>query len=257
VVYNARMTRVLPAALFTLLASLGSLAFAHRSREARPAVVAAPALLPAPSPVKELRIEPLDSVFAHLPALRFTNVNSEQGLDVRFYDGDGRVDERQAEALDQLLADVRDPKAPASIQLDRRTLQLVVRAALHFNAREVQVVSAYRKPGRRREGLHATGKAIDFKLLGVKSPLLAAYLRGLPRLGVGIYTHPRTAYVHLDSREHSFHWLDASPPGRTYRELSIGSRLLPKLDATYTRVSDWPEGLPPLDEADLQGENRP
>ena len=107
------------------------------------------------------------------------------------------------------------------------------------------MISAYRKPGRFREGPHASGKAIDFKLPGVAARALAAYLRTLPRVGVGVYTHPKTSYVHLDDREHSFHWLDASPPGRTWRERAIGNASLPKRDAAYCRADDWPEGTTP------------
>ena len=190
-----------------------------------------------------------DSAFSQLPALRFTNENNDQSLSVRLYDDSGHVDELEATRLDVFLCDTRDPKAPAALALDRRTLQLAVRAALHFKVEEMRVVSAYRKPGRRREGLHATGKAIDFKLPGVSARILAAYLRTLPRVGVGIYTHPKTSYVHLDDREHSFHWLDASPPGRAWREMSLGggSELI-KRDAAYARADDWPEGMsPPLD----------
>jgi uncharacterized protein YcbK (DUF882 family) len=190
-----------------------------------------------------------DSAFSRLPALRFSNESTDQSLSVRLYDDSGHIDELEATRLDVLLCDTRDPKAPAALALDRRTLQLAVRAALHFKVEEVRVVSAYRKPGRRREGLHATGKAIDFKLPGVSARILAAYLRTLPRVGVGIYTHPKTSYVHLDDREHSFHWLDASPPGRTWREMSLGGGTeLIKRDAAYARADDWPEGTsPPLD----------
>jgi uncharacterized protein YcbK (DUF882 family) len=188
----------------------------------------------------------LETAFSRLPAVRFSNENDEQSASVRLYDDQGRIDELEATRLDVLLCDTRDPKAPATLALDRRTLQLAVRAALHFHVDEVQVISAYRKPGRRREGLHATGKAIDFKLPGVPARTLAAYLRTLPRVGVGIYTHPKTSYVHLDDREHSFHWLDASPPGRTWREMSLGGGVaLSQRDAAYARADDWPEGTRP------------
>jgi len=192
-----------------------------------------------------------EPTFAGLPSLRFSNQSTGQSALVRLYDDLGHVDEREASRLDALLADTRDPKNCATIMLDRRTLQLAARAAIHFHASEVQVVSAYRKPGRRREGPHASGKAIDFKLPGVPARTLAAYLRTLPRVGVGVYTHPKTRFVHLDDREHSFHWLDASPPGRTWRELSLGGgRGLVKRDAAYARRDDWPENTsPPLDVA--------
>ena len=184
--------------------------------------------------------------FAELPSLRFSNQSTGQSASIRLYDDAGNVDEREASRLDALLADSRDPKNCATITLDRRTLQLAVRTALHFRVGEVQVVSAYRKPGRRREGPHASGRAIDFKLPGVPAPTLAAYLRTLPRVGVGVYTHPKTRFVHLDDREHSFHWLDASPPGRTWRERSLGGGTgLLKRDAAYARADDWPENTEP------------
>jgi uncharacterized protein YcbK (DUF882 family) len=184
--------------------------------------------------------------FAGLPSLRFRNQSTGQIESVRLYDDAGRVDEREAARLDALLADTRDPKNAATITLDRRTLQLAVRAALHFHVDEVQVVSAYRKPGRRREGPHASGRAIDFKLPGVPARTLASYLRTLPRVGVGVYTHPKTSFVHLDDRERSFHWLDASPPGRTWRERSLGGGAgLIKRDAAYARRDDWPENTSP------------
>ena len=189
--------------------------------------------------------------FAALPSLRFSNQSTGESASVRFYDDEGHVDELEATRLDVLLADSRDPKNCAAITLDRRTLQLAVRAALHFHVNEVQVVSAYRKPGKRREGPHASGRAIDFKLPGVPAATLASYLRTLPRVGVGVYTHPKTRFVHLDDREHSFHWLDASPPGRTWRERSLGGGAgLIKRDAAYTRRDDWPENTrPPPDVA--------
>jgi hypothetical protein len=105
----------------------------------------------------------------------------------------------------------------------------------------VEVVSAYRMPGRRREGPHGNGSAIDFRLQNVKAALLASYLRDIPRTGVGVYTHPKTQYVHLDSREQSFHWLDASPPRRRWRERSIGGKDLIARDAHYTPAVDLPE----------------
>jgi len=246
-----RRLAVAPFALVGGLGILGTLAFAHHSvsgeHSASRALQSVPRGSSAPLPV---RSEPVaaaapESPFSQLPPVRFSNENTRQSASIELYDASGRVNEAAAARLDALLCDTRDPKAWATLTLDRRTLQLAVRAALHFHCAEVQVVSAYRKPGRRREGLHASGKAIDFKLPGVAPRVLAAYLRTLARVGVGIYTHPKTSYVHLDDREHSFHWLDASPPGRSWRELSLGNASLAKRDAAYTRADDWPEGMTP------------
>lgn len=228
-----------------MLGIAGSVAFAHHPKSiARAAPRNAP-VAPAPDVVSGAYEPPPPTTFAQLPTLHFANQNTGAMAQVRLYDDLGRVDQGEAQKLDSLLCDTRDPKNWASIALDRRTLQLVVRAALRFHVTDVLVVSAYRKPGRRREGPHAEGRAIDFRLPGVAPRLLASYLRTLPRVGVGIYTHPKTAFVHLDDREHSFHWLDASPPGRHWRERSIGGRELAQRDASYVRADDWPEGTAP------------
>jgi uncharacterized protein YcbK (DUF882 family) len=244
-----RSLAVAPFALVGMFGILGTLAFTHRAAKSEPSAAAATTAAMTPNATNTLAAYPVPLESApglpFSPAVRFSNENTQQSESIQLYDATGHVDEGQAARLDALLCDTRDPKAWATLTLDRRTLQLAVRAALHFRALEVQVISAYRKPGRRREGLHATGKAIDFKLPGVTARVLAAYLRTLPRVGVGIYTHPRTSYVHLDDRERSFHWLDASPPGRTYREQSIGNASLPKRDAAYARADDWPEGTTP------------
>jgi uncharacterized protein YcbK (DUF882 family) len=171
-------------------------------------------------------------------------VNSRECLELGLYDDAGRVDEDKASRIDALLGEMRRDAIHVA-KLDRRVVQLVYRAAYHFRAGRVDVVSAYRKPRRRSEGPHARCVAIDFKLPDVQAATLAAYLRAFPRVGVGLYTHPRTQYVHLDVREHSYHWLDASPPRRTWRERSLHTRGLEELDQSYTRALDWPEGMTP------------
>jgi len=175
--------------------------------------------------------------FAMLPPLSIENQTTRERRELRLYDAQGNVDESAAAQLDDLLCDARRPNQRETTRINRRTLQLLFKAAYHFHGAEVEVVSAYRKPGRRSEGPHGTGSAVDFRLKGVPARELASYLRDIPRTGVGVYTHPKTQFVHLDSREHSFHWLDASPPRRHWREKSIGARNLVQRDASY-RVSD-------------------
>jgi uncharacterized protein YcbK (DUF882 family) len=179
--------------------------------------------------------------FQLLPPLHIEYQTTREALDVRLYGPNGEVDEQAVSELNQLLCDARVPRRREVGELNRRTLQLLFKAAYHFESYEVEVVSAYRKPGRRREGPHGTGAAIDFRLRGVPARALASYLRELPRTGVGVYTHPKTQFVHLDSREHSFHWLDASPPRRHWREKSIGARNLSARDDAYSPEQDLPE----------------
>lgn len=204
----------------------------------------ASALTPAPTPPPESGLVQQDQSSSPKPALwalRITHLNTQRSETVALYDEQLRVDACAAARLDALLCDARDPQEVHTTLLDRRTLQLVYRAAYHFRVKEVQVVSAYRRRGRRREGLHAQGRAIDFKLPGVPAATLASYLRKLPRVGVGVYTHPKTQYVHLDDRSTSYHWLDASPPGRSWRERTLRSPSAPIRDAAYSPADDLPE----------------
>lgn len=223
---------------------VGGLAFALAPRPAPAAQAPTPVRPPEPAaraaPPPAPPAPAPDPRFAALPPLRVHHQATRERLDIKLYDALGAVDERAAAALDALLCDARKPKQRETARIDRRTLQLLFKAAYHFQSYEVEVVSAYRKPGRRREGPHGIGAAIDFRLLGVSAKELASYLRDLPRTGVGVYTHPKTQYVHLDSREHSFHWLDASPPRRRWREKSLGGRGLEKRDAEYAPAADLP-----------------
>jgi len=235
------------------LLAAAALAFALWPRMApaaqKPAPRAVTSLPQAPTNVAALQTEKAAphgaSRFEALSALRIENETTRESRVVKLYDALGQIDEAAAAQLDELLCDARLPKHHETTRLNRRTLQLLFKAAYHFSSYEVQVVSAYRKPGRRREGPHGNGDAIDFRLRGVSAAVLAAYLREIPRTGVGVYTHPKTQFVHIDSREHSFHWLDASPPRRNWREKSIGGKDLGERDRRYSPSQDLPEGLQP------------
>ena len=240
------VTRRFGLSAFALTGLFGAagLAFAFQPRQA-PAAQTAPvartaSLSKRPTPLSVQTTPRALTRFEQLSALRIENQTTRETRELKLYDASGQVDEAAARQLDELLCDARSPKHHATTRLNRRTLQLLYKAAYHFAAYEVEVVSAYRKPGRRREGPHGTGTAIDFRLRGVSARELASYLREIPRTGVGVYTDKRTQYVHIDSREHSFHWLDASPPRRHWREKSIGAPDLEKRDALYEPAQDWP-----------------
>ncbi len=166
-----------------------------------------------------------------LQPLEVSSAATREKATMRLYSDDGEIDPEARTTLERIAAGTGDahPLAP-------RVEQLLVRAAYHFGGAPIVIVSGFRE----RAGRHGTGDAIDFRLRGVNPRVLAAYLRGLPRAGVGIYTHPRTQFVHLDVRDQSFHWLDGSPPGRKWREAPIGDPGAAKRDAAWTREMDLP-----------------
>lgn len=166
-----------------------------------------------------------------LAPIDVSGVNTRARGDVRLYTAEGEIDEEARTTLERIAANDEAPH-PLSLRLE----QLVLLAAYHFKGAPVVVVSAWRA----KAGRHGTGDAMDFKLKGVRPHELAAYLRSLPRAGVGIYTHPRTQFVHLDVREPSYHWIDASPPGVKWREGALRDPGAEKRDAAWTPAMDLP-----------------
>ena len=187
---------------------------------------------------------PFTTAFAYLPPISVETVNDERATVTRLYLPDGSLDEAALAALDEQLADKRRPGDTRHTTIDRRLLTLVFKAAWHFSATHVRVVSAYREPMKHREGFHGKGRALDFKLEGVKTPDLARFLRDeLALVGVGQYTHRRTQFVHLDVRETTFHWFDGSPPGRRGGIARIPTEGTAARDAAHVPRDDLPDAL--------------
>lgn len=174
------------------------------------------------------------------------NRNTNGTAKIRLYDGHGAIDRGEARAFMRVAGSTKstpDDAGEDDERLDLRVVQLAIRAAYHFAAPNkappvIKIISATR-PGAR--GKHGSGEALDFSLEGVNAAALAAYLRGTPRAGVGIYTHPKTQYVHLDVRDHSYHWIDGSPPGVTWREQLLADPKQATRDASWAASLDLPE----------------
>lgn len=205
---------------------------------------ASPALAESPSP--SVSAAPSASAPAprsapwaqRLAPLLFRDINTLADVPARLYRDDGSIDDGAATELARVLWAAKDEETP---RVSVRLLQLVVKAAAHFDAHEVQVISSHR--GKARKGSrHRTGEAIDFVLPGVPPKKLAELLRTFARVGVGVYIHPRSQFVHLDVREQSYHWIDGSPPGRTWREHALPDPTAQERDAAYTPAQDLPAG---------------
>ncbi len=223
----------------TLLSALIALALVLPARRAAPE----PALLrlgvapPPPDPLETATGAPKPSAewAKELEPLVVRNVNTEAEAVIRLYEEDGALDASAERVFSQVACD-----GPRGGKLHTRVIQLAVKAAYHFHASKLVIISAYRPMRRGKGGYHALGRAIDFQLPGVDYRKLASYLRSFPRAGVGVYTNPGTRFVHLDAREQSYHWLDASPPGVTWREKVIADAKREDRDAAYTPESDLP-----------------
>jgi uncharacterized protein YcbK (DUF882 family) len=83
----------------------------------------------------------------------------------------------------------------------------VLEAAHHFGAQQVQIISGFRHPkynkmlrkkGREvaEKSQHTLGHAVDFRLVGVPTDQLRAFVRGQHDGGVGYY--PFSGFIHID-----------------------------------------------------------
>jgi hypothetical protein len=192
-----------------------------------------------------------------LAPLLFRDRNTLADVQVRLYRDDGSLDEAAANELTRVLwaakvdegaagrsngAPRPKPQDDETPHVSRRLLQLVVKAAAHFDAHEVEVISSHR--GSARKGSrHRTGEAIDFVFSGIAPKALAELLRTYAKVGVGVYVHPRSQFVHLDVREQSYHWIDGSPPGRSWREHPLPDPTAAARDAAHEPAQDLPQSL--------------
>jgi uncharacterized protein YcbK (DUF882 family) len=103
---------------------------------------------------------------------------------------------------------LRDHYTKQSIQADTRLASILAAAAIRFHAPRVDIVSGFRSPkynlmlrkkGHQvaRESQHMQGTAVDFRIHGVETETLRAFVYGLRLGGVGYY--PKTHFIHADT----------------------------------------------------------
>jgi hypothetical protein len=115
---------------------------------------------------------------------------------------------------------LREPATGNERFPEPRTIDLLYRIQRHFNAQEIRVMSAFRTPvPGNGQGLHAKGRAVDFVVPGAEDMDVARFAREQGFAGVGVY--PIGSFVHVDTRERSYFWMDRSGPGHRSRERGI------------------------------------
>jgi hypothetical protein len=103
---------------------------------------------------------------------------------------------------------LRDHYTNQATRMDERLVDVLVRVASKFGAHRVEVVSGYRSPKYNlilrkkghevaRQSQHTEGNAVDFRVLGVPTKRLLAFVRSLRMGGVGYYPHSQ--FVHSDT----------------------------------------------------------
>jgi Bacterial protein of unknown function (DUF882) len=110
-----------------------------------------------------------------------------------------------------------------AVSIDGGLIERLGLATEHFaksgTATKVSIVSGSRPSS--AGSYHASGRAMDFRLDGVKNEDLVAFCKTLTDTGCGYY--PNSSFVHMDVRDPGtghVTWIDASGPGETPRYVS-------------------------------------
>lgn len=115
----------------------------------------------------------------------------------------------------ETLAKIRGAEiAPGVRRLDSRLVERLELAVAHFakdgEVARIVLVSGYRP--KNSGTYHSAGRALDFRIEGVKDEALVAFCKTLPDTGCGYY--PNNVFVHMDVRQpRTGHvsWVDTSP----------------------------------------------
>ena len=125
---------------------------------------------------------------------------------------------KPALAVQALAKSKTSELAPGIRRVDPRLVERLQSMVDHFAragaASKVFVVSGYRPMS--AGSFHATGRALDFRIDGVKNEELVAYCKTLEDTGCGYY--PNSSFVHVDVRDGGtghVSWIDASGPGQS------------------------------------------
>jgi uncharacterized protein YcbK (DUF882 family) len=167
---------------------------------------------------------PLDG--AGRPMLALVSINTGDRVELRASTDRGGF---RAEEMDHAAFVLREAHSGNEHPIEPRLLDVVYRIQRHFDAQEVRVISGYRTPRGRSGSNHGKGRAMDVVVPGASDEDVAKFARELGYVGVGVYPH--SGFVHVDVRERSYFWVDASLPGKRNRERGILADLAKKSDA--------------------------
>jgi hypothetical protein len=112
--------------------------------------------------------------------------------------------------------------APGIRRVDPRLVERIQAVVDHFGKHgptKLSIISGYRPTS--VGSMHSSGRAIDFRMEGVKNEDVVAFCKTLGDTGCGFY--PNSSFVHIDVRDPGaghVAWIDASGPGETPRYVS-------------------------------------
>lgn len=132
---------------------------------------------------------------------------------IRAKDGHGKVPAAALRSFERLMRQGQATHPP-----DPRLVALVTVVSNHFGGRTLEVVSGYRAHTPTQYTPHSNhnfGKALDFRIQGIRNEELRDFCRSLRNAGCGYY--PNSTFVHMDVRDSKAYWVDLSRPGEPPR----------------------------------------
>ena len=165
-------------------------------------------------------------------------LNTQERIDLQAERDSGAF---SAHELDRAAHLLREPSSGNEHPVEPRVLDALYRIQVHFDAQEIRIISGYRTP-RGGASNHGKGRAIDVVVPGATDDDVAKFAREMGFMGVGIY--PQSGFVHVDVRERSYFWVDASGPGKKNRERGILGDVASRADAAALARGE--HGLAPL-----------
>ncbi len=170
------------------------------------------------------------------PTLVLETINTGERVELSPQRDDGGFTSDDLQRASHVL---RDPRTDSECPADSRLLDLAYRIEMHFHAKVVRIISAFRTP-RRRHSRHGSGHAVDLVVPGAKDDEVARFARSVGFVGVGLYT--RSGFVHVDVRPRSYFWVDSSGPGQRGRVQQVFAKAAAAADAKALERGETPPG---------------
>jgi uncharacterized protein YcbK (DUF882 family) len=157
------------------------------------------------------------------PRIRFERdvihaVRLDEEFKIRVKDGRGKIPASALRSFERLMRQGMATHPP-----DPRLVALIGLVSNHFGGRTLEVVSgfrAYTPTQYTPHSNHNAGKALDFRVQGVRNEELRDFCRSLRNSGCGYY--PNSTFVHVDVRDTKAYWVDLSRPGEPPRYARAG-----------------------------------
>ena len=145
-------------------------------------------------------------------------VRLDEEFRIRAKDGHGKIPAAALQSFERLMRQGEATHPP-----DPRLVALITVVSNHFGGRTLEVVSGFRAYTPTQYTPHSNhnfGKALDFRVQGVRNEELRDFCRSLRNAGCGYY--PNSTFVHVDVRDAKAYWVDLSRPGEPPRYAKAG-----------------------------------